>query len=75
MSRQIATSHGTGYLPGLADQVAILERRVTTLNEALNTLIDGLIIRPVDEPDDERIAKAARRAHDLLARGRQPGQE
>lgn len=48
------------------DRIARLEEQVSVLGEALRTLAHGLEERPDIEPNEHRVAKAARQAHELL---------
>jgi uncharacterized protein (DUF2267 family) len=48
------------------DRIARLEEQVSALGEALRTLAHGLEERPDVKPNEHRVAKAARQAHELL---------
>jgi uncharacterized protein (DUF2267 family) len=52
--------------PTAEDRIGRLEDTVSNLTEALRTLARGLEEVPGTEPDEHRIAKAARLAHELL---------
>lgn len=55
-----------------ADEVRIgrVEEQVSALADALRTLVHGLQDRPDVEPDEQRVAKAARQAHEMLLAAR-----
>jgi uncharacterized protein (DUF2267 family) len=57
----------------LDSRVERLERAVELLTEAVTELTRGLEGTPLDEPNDERVAKAARAVHQLLLARRAPG--
>jgi uncharacterized protein (DUF2267 family) len=57
----------------LDSRVERLERAVDLLTKAVTELTRGLEGTPLDEPNDERVAKAARAVHQLLLARRAPG--
>ncbi|TDC85837.1 hypothetical protein [Actinomadura sp. 7K507] len=62
MARQI--THGS-FTAVLEDRVAVLERQVTALTEAVRLLAAAVEGTPLDPPDGDT-SPAARRAHELL---------
>lgn len=53
----------------LEDRLALLETRVQTLTEVMRELVHGLEQPPVQEPTENHLAQAARRAHQILLAG------
>lgn len=48
------------------DRIGRLEEQVSALSDAVRALVHGLEDRPDAEPDEHRVGKAARQAHELL---------
>lgn len=48
------------------ERISRLEEQVAVLSEAVRALVHGFEDRPDVEPDEHRVAKAARQAHELL---------
>jgi uncharacterized protein (DUF2267 family) len=61
-----ADAHTVAAAPTAEDRIGRLEDQVSNLTEALRTLARGLEEVPGTEPDEHRIAKAARLAHEIL---------
>lgn len=61
-----ATPGRVDSLEALAKKVEELETAVADLSEAVGVLSRGLEERPGEEPDDQRAARAARLAHEIL---------
>lgn len=53
-----------------ANRLAELEARVSVLDEAVRVLAWGLEPHPAEEPAEDRAARAAARAHELLLAAR-----
>ncbi|MFD8478134.1 hypothetical protein [Kitasatospora sp. NPDC059673] len=53
-------------LESAAERIELLEAQVQALGQAVRALIQGMEEIPDHEPDPERPARAARRAHELL---------
>lgn len=61
-----ADADTTAAVPRAEDRIGRLEDQVSSLIEALRILTRGLEEVPGTEPDEHRVAKAARLAHELL---------
>jgi hypothetical protein len=66
MARQIEPRFGEPRLATLDRRVADLEARLDVLTEAVQLLARALEGRPLEEPAEPAIARAARRASELL---------
>lgn len=66
MSRQIMTNIGGLPTQALENRIAVLEKRVASLTEAVRTLVVALEGKPLDSTGPDSTEAAARRAHQLL---------
>ncbi len=66
MARQIDPRFGEPRLATLDRRVADLEARLALLTEAVQLLARALEGNPVEEPAEQAVARAARRASELL---------
>jgi hypothetical protein len=69
MARQIEPRFGEPRLATLDRRVADLEARLTLLTEAVQLLARALEGNPLAEPASQGVARAARRANELLLAG------
>ncbi|MFD0274217.1 hypothetical protein ACFVHB_09955 [Kitasatospora sp. NPDC127111] len=53
-------------LESTVERLELLEARVQALGQAVRALIQGLEDLPDQEPDPDRVGRAARLAHELL---------
>ncbi|MFC4909554.1 hypothetical protein [Actinomadura gamaensis] len=70
MSRQFGIGQQPLSVPALEDRIRALEMRLALLSEAVGVMAAGLEGTPLDEPGDEAMARAARRAHELAINAR-----